>query len=343
MRTLLFTRTILLTLLALCSMTMFADDIKRPTSYNFIRGNEAMKNSDYEEALEYFKKEIAEHPDNGYAHLLIAAIKNGSEDFGEALTAANAAIKHLPSKDKAFKAFTHTTRAEVYLNLEDTVHALKDYAAAIHLDPGNEDWYNSRAQIYFEQGKYDLADQDYRKMIALKEGSVMGYMGIGRNATAQGRHEDAIKQFDYVIKLAPTYSSGYSFRAHNYIALKKYNEAIDDYITALGIDHDDSVFAILLALAESVPDLTIAKLKAQKAKEPNESSWIFCLGSAHEAAGNHKQAIAAFKELLVKEQIPAATYCLSKCYSSLGQYDKALEYCNQAIDLDPTQSRTNMC
>lgn len=96
--------------------------------------------------------------------------------------------------------------------------------------------------MYYEQGKYDLADKDYLKMISLKEGDVMGYMGIGRNANAQKQYEDAIKQFDYVVKLEPNYSSAYSFRAESYIGLKKYNEAIDDVISALGIDRDRKAF-----------------------------------------------------------------------------------------------------
>lgn len=331
-------RTILFTLMMFCSMTLLADNIKRPDSYNYTRGVEAIQNNNLEEALEYLRKEISEHPDNGYAYTWFALVNNYNEDFGEALTATNAAIKKLPSKDKEYKAFAYATRAKVYLNLEDTVQALKDYATAISLTPEDDRLYNSRAHIYYEQDKYDLADQDYRKMIALKEGDVMGYMGIGRNANAQKMYEDAIKQFDYVIKLAPTYSSGYSFRADSYIGLKKYKEAVDDVITALGIDHNGKAFYILRQLADSVPDLTIAKLKVQKVTEPNETSWIYYLGVVNEQADRFKQAIASYKEYLAKEQSPIVADRLSDCYSSLGQYEKALEYCNQAIALDSTKN-----
>lgn len=317
---------------------MLADNIKRPDSYNYSRGVEAINNNNAEEALDYLNKEINEHPDNGYAFAWIALVRNYNEEFGRALTAANVAVKKIPSKDKEYKAFAYGTRAQVYLNLEDTIQALKDYSQAINIVPDDDRFYNQRAQVYYEQGKYDLADKDYLKMISLKEGDVMGYMGIGRNANAQKRYEDAIKQFDYVVKLEPNYSSAYSFRAESYIGLKKYNEAIDDVISALGIDRDRKAFYELQELADSAFEQTVAKLKVQKIKEPNEQSWDYDLGIVYERAAKYNKAIAYYKESLEKESNIITASRISSCYDDLGDYDKALEYCNQAIALDSVKT-----
>ena len=331
-------RQFILSILVLCSSVMLADNIKRPDSYNYSRGVEAINNNNAEEALDYLNKEINEHPDNGYAFAWIALVRNYNEEFGRALTAANVAVKKIPSKDKEYKAFAYGTRAQVYLNLEDTIQALKDYSQAINIVPDDDRFYNQRAQVYYEQGKYDLADKDYLKMISLKEGDVMGYMGIGRNANAQKRYEDAIKQFDYVVKLEPNYSSAYSFRAESYIGLKKYNEAIDDVISALGIDRDRKDFYELQELADSAFEQTIAKLKIQKIKEPNEQSWDYDLGIVYERAAKYNKAIAYYKESLEKESNIITASRISSCYDDLGDYDKALEYCNQAIALDSVKA-----
>lgn len=328
----------ILSILVLCSSAIFADNIKRPDSYNYTRGVEAITNNNLEEALDYLNKEINEHPDNGYAFAWIALVRNYNEEFGRALTAANVAVKKIPSKDKEYKAFAYGTRAQVYLNLEDTIQALKDYSQAINIVPDDDRFYNQRAQVYYEQGKYDLADKDYLKMISLKEGDVMGYMGIGRNANAQKRYEDAIKQFDYVVKLEPNYSSAYSFRAESYIGLKKYNEAIDDVISALGIDRDRKAFYELQELADSAFEQTVAKLKVQKIKEPNEQSWDYDLGIVYERAAKYNKAIAYYKESLEKESNIITASRISSCYDDLGDYDKALEYCNQAIALDSVKA-----
>ena len=331
-------RQFILSILVLCSSVMLADNIKRPDSYNYSRGVEAINNNNAEEALDYLNKEINEHPDNGYAFAWIALVRNYNEEFGRALTAANVAVKKNPSKDKEYKAFAYGTRAQVYLNLEDTIQALKDYSQAINIVPDDDRFYNQRAQVYYEQGKYDLADKDYLKMISLKEGDVMGYMGIGRNANAQKRYEDAIKQFDYVVKLEPNYSSAYSFRAESYIGLKKYNEAIDDVISALGIDRDRKAFYELQELADSAFEQTVAKLKVQKIKEPNEQSWDYDLGIVYERAAKYNKAIAYYKESLEKESNIITASRISSCYDDLGDYDKALEYCNQAIALDSVKA-----
>lgn len=331
-------RQFILSILVLCSSVMLADNIKRPDSYNYSRGVEAINNNNAEEALDYLNKEINEHPDNGYAFAWIALVRNYNEEFGRALTAANVAVKKIPFKDKEYKAFAYGTRAQVYLNLEDTIQALKDYSQAINIVPDDDRFYNQRAQVYYEQGKYDLADKDYLKMISLKEGDVMGYMGIGRNANAQKRYEDAIKQFDYVVKLEPNYSSAYSFRAESYIGLKKYNEAIDDVISALGIDRDQKAFYELQELADSAFEQTVAKLKVQKIKEPNEQSWDYDLGIVYERAAKYNKAIAYYKESLEKESNIITASRISSCYDDLGDYDKALEYCNQAIALDSVKT-----
>ena len=331
-------RTILLSLLIVCSAVLYAGNIKRPDSYNYTRGVEAIQNNNIDEALDYLNKEISEHPDNGYAFTWVALIRNYNEEYGRALTAVNTAIKKLPSKDKEFKAFAYGVRGNVFLNLEDTIQAVKDYTQAIALTPESDDLYKARAQVYYEQGKYELADNDYRKLIALNEGDVMGYMGLGRNANAQKRYEDAIKQFDYVNKLEPSYSSAYSFRAESYIGLKKYKEAIDDVITALGIDNDDTAFNELKTLADSAYTQTVAKLKVQKIKEPKESSWPYYLGLACENTERYAKAIPFYKEALALESNMETANRIANCYDEIGDYDKALEYCDQAIALDSTKT-----
>ena len=332
-------KTILLTFLIACSSVLYADNIKRPDSYNYTRGLEAIQNNNLEDAITYLNKEISEHPDNGYAFTLIALVRNHNEEYGRALTAANTAVKKIPSKDKEFKALAYSTRASVFLNLEDTIQAMKDYAQAIALTPEDDDLYNSRAQVYYEQGKYDLADNDYKKIISLKEGDVVGYMGIGRNANAQKRYEDAIKQFDYVNKLEPSYSSAYSFRAESYIGLKKYNEAIDDVIKALSIDQDDKAFYELQVLADSAFAQTVAKLKVQKLKEPKETSWPYDLGVVCERTDRYAKAIPYYKESFAMESNKEIANRISNCYNEIGDYDKALEYCDQAIALDSTKTK----
>ena len=268
-----------------------AQNIKRPESYNYQRGLEAMQEEKVDEALEFFNKDIQENPKNGYSFSWIAHLRLAREEYGKALTAADLAIKNLPKKDPEYVIFGYSTRADCYLCLGDTVKALADYTTAIKIKPDEPKLYDNRAQIYYEQGNFCLSDADYQKMIELKPGDVMGYMGLGRNAKTQEKWNDAIKQFDYVTKLDNTFSSAYSFRAESYIGLCKYNEAVDDIITALNIDGDQKAYYLMQNIVNDAYPLLKTKLEIQCTKNPNNQVWPYYLAVVYERRGLMKKAI----------------------------------------------------
>ena len=331
-------RAIIATLLmfVFCVSISANNDTKRPNSYNYIRGVEAINNHNHDEALEYLNKELSENPKNGYAFAWIGVVRDYKSEYGRALTAINKALKLLPKKDKEYMSFAHSSRANVYLNLGDTISAIKDYGSAIKFTPDNEDLYEKRAQIYYELKKYDLADADYIKITSINEGSVMGYMGLGRNANDQKDFETAIKYYSHVIKLASDYSSGYSFRAESYIGLGKYNDAIEDIIKALDIDSDNKAYYLLFDVSKSSFQEVEAKLKIQSTKDPNNGFWGYCLGSIYEENNRHKKAIKQYEECLNKDKLPILHYRIARCYESLGDYSSATKHIDFAIEMDST-------
>ena len=321
-------------LLGFCQVE--AQNIKRPESYNYQRGREAMQEQKYDDAIEFFNKDIKENPKNGYSFVWIATIRDYLQEYGQALTAANLALKYLPKKDVDYVAFALSTRAGVYLHLEDSVKALADYNEAVRLKPKETQPYEERAQLYYELEKYDLADADYRKMTELKPGDVMGYMGLGRNANMQERWEDAIKQFDYVTKLASEYSSGYSFRAESYIGLEKWNEATDDIVKALSIDWDRKAHFLALTMKEPAFTILVSKMKVQSAKSPNEATWPYIIATMYEQAKDYKKAIEYYTIANNKNMSEKVYQKISNCHYRLGNYEEALANINQALNMDST-------
>lgn len=53
-------------LLGICQV--IAQGVKRPESYNYQRGLEALQEEKYQEALDYFNKDLADNPKNGYSY-----------------------------------------------------------------------------------------------------------------------------------------------------------------------------------------------------------------------------------------------------------------------------------
>ena len=313
-----------------------AQNIKRPDSYNYNRGVEAIQNNNAEEALEYLNKELEDNPNNGYALAWIATVRKYQEEYGRALTAVDLALKYIPKKDKQYMAFAYTVRSEVYVGLGEKDKALADLSSAIKETPDDADVYEKRANLYYYMDKYDLADKDYRKIISIDPGSVMGYMGIGRNANAEKRYDDAIEQFNYVTKLASDYSSGYSFRAESYTRLKQYDKAIDDIIKALDIDGDNKAFHLMQQVADSAMVPLVAKLKVQSVKNPNNEYWLYCLGVVHEHTDAYKKAIEYYTSCYEKDASDVVAYRISQCYSDMGDFASALKHIDNAIALDST-------
>lgn len=314
-----------------------AQNIKRPDSYNYTRGVEAIQNSNLEEALDYLNKEVSEHPENGYAYSWLAFVCNYQEEYGRALSAADKALKFIPKKDKEYRVFALSIRAEVYRRLEQDSKAMQDYNQAVKEAPDNENVYEKRAQMFYEQKKYDLANADYRKIIALNQGSVIGYMGLGRNMNAQELFADAIEQYDYVIKLAPEYSSGYSFRAESYIGLQQYAKAADDIVKALSINGDNKAFYYMRVMADSALVEMSTKLKIQATKNPNNEYWPYCLGVVYEEAAQYAKAIEYYKISQAKEPDAVTLKRIADCCDEMGDYNMALEYIDQALSMDSTR------
>lgn len=295
---------------------------------------EFLESEDADSALGSFRDELKEHKDNGYAYLFIASIQLQNENYGDALSAIENAIKFIPKKDKEYKSFAFYKRAGIYVALEDSEKALRDFTSAIALHP-DEDYYSERAQVYYELEQYDLADNDYQMMLSLDAHNAMAYMGLGRNNIARGEYQSATERFDYVISLYPEYSSGYSFRAETRMKLKDYSGASSDVAKALSIDGDNKAFHLMQMLADSSYTNISVKIKSYAVQEPNNYYWPYCLGIVNETAHRYKEAIEYYEKSAKLDTDDIIYARLSSCYEELGDWKMAKSYIDKAIDLDP--------
>ena len=321
------------------TVTVCAQKVKRPDTYNYNRGVELLNNDELDEGIEYLEAELKENPKNSYAILWMTVAYYAKEDYSSALTNINKALNLLPKKDKEYRAFAYNVRSRLYKILGEDEKALTDLSKSVELQPENTDFLEERAQIYFEREEYELSNKDYKKISELDEGSVMGYMGVGRNAMKQKRYDDALKQFDYVVKMASDYASGYSFRAEAYIKKGEYNKAADDIVVALDIDNDNKAFYLLSEIADSAKMVMEAKLKAKGLKDKNSPKWQLYLGIVNEEVENYEKAIEYYKKAM--ELYPASYYAyrIYVCYEAMGDYPHALEHIDYAIEMDSTDAR----
>lgn len=324
---------ILIAMLAVATLPMSAKD--EEYSYNVTRALEEMGKDDPESAMKYAKLAIDENPKDGIAYLLLATLYIDECEYGEARKAAESALKYLPKKDKKSRAWAYKCRAHVFTIEGDTVAAYADLNSAVSLAPTDGSMLEARAQLYYEQARYDEADADYEKLVELNPGGVMGRMGLGRNAIARTDYASALVCFSKVIALHPTYSSGYSFRAETYLADGDYVKAIDDICEALKIDSDSKAYYLLYDFpAEQLP-LVVAKLKALSVAEPHSSEYIYYIANLYSYNDLYLKAIDYYEQAYDIDAQYVFLENISDCYSRIGNYTKALEYINRAIEMKP--------
>lgn len=327
---------ILLTLIAIVSISIasFAQPQDKQ-SYNFTRALEEAKKGNNADALDYLSKEVSENPNNGYAHMTMAILQADAENYNEAMTSINFAIKKLPKKDKEYTGRAYASRAHLYAIAGDTITALADFDKAIRINPDDEDVQEALGQMLYELKRYDEADNAYRRIIAINPTSVMGYMGLGRDAYAMGAFEEAIRQYDNVIKMYDDYSSGYAFRAESYLKLGKYLEAINDITKSLSIDNDAKAHHYLFEFPDNQTTLIVTKLKGMAVKNPHDAEWWYYIGQLYNSKKMYSDAIEAVRKAYDIDAHPVFLEMIADCCRELGDYAQALEAITQAQQMRP--------
>lgn len=324
----------ILIVIALTAVTAIAKEKSyQPENYSYMRGIEQFSEQNYADALEWFNKEIKEHPDNGYAYWFISAIKLIQDEYGEALSAANAALRKVTKKDKETISSIYQTRAKIHIALTDTIEALNDYALAIKADSKDADALDGRGDLLYFMGRYDDSDADFNKALEIENARRYSTMGLGRNNAARKNWDAAIEQYSRVIKMYPDYSSGYSFRAEAYIAKEMWNEATEDILKALDIDGDNKAFSLMRDLKDEARDAMKVRLKIKSNKDKKNGVWQYYLGIMAYDEDEYIEAISCYQKSFEIEADPVLMFYISGCYMDMGDYRSALDAIDQAMQM----------
>ncbi len=327
-------RTLLICLALLIGIAVVKADYKSPTGFNYQRGLEALNEDDKDEALKAFAKEVEINPTNGYAFAWIGYIHTKNNQWGDALSAFNSAVKFLPTDDKPFYYSTLLVRSTIRTSLGDTIKALDDVNDAININPENIEGYEQRAQLLALLHRYAESDADYDKMIQLDDGNVGGYMGKAINAYNQEMYDVALTLFNQVLMLDNDNGLAYEYRTDIYIKSKRYSEAADDIVKG-GALNDISLIKAMGTCPDEMYPILLVKLKAQKKKEPNDVRWPFYIAQFLRHQKRYKEAIEQYIAADSVKSHPTALTYAALCYQSLGNYTKALYYVDKALETAP--------
>lgn len=299
--------------------------------YAFQRAIEEYRKGETASAIEWFNKEIKDHPKNGYAYLYLATIHYEVEEYGKALTTINSAIANLPKKDKAMGAVALGYKGDIMVALRDTVGAITNYEQALKLNPENAQLYVNRGNLYYAQDNFTLSDKDFNRLTELDPGDPIGYLGLARNSIARKDYENAISSLTYASRLDSENAKVYAFRAEAFLGQKKWSDAVEDIIKGLSINGDAKAHYLMITIPDEALPTMKARLQIQANKDNNEAAWYYYLGQLSQKKNRYRDTIKYYSKANERDANSVFIERIADCYFDLGDYSQALIQVDKAL------------
>src|SRR5208283_4818342 len=192
---------------------------------DYLAGEKAMSEKQWQEAVSLFGKSLKSNPTNGLAYVGRSRAYLQLGNLDKALEDANTAVEKKPG------AQAYGQRGIIEKLQKKTDEALRDFSAAIKLDPGYSWAYAQRADLYSRQKDQDKALQDVNKALAAKRDFVEGYRLKAWVLNRMGKCKDASEAFKMVEKLSP--NDAWSIQDYAWFLLTCPDETLQDSSKAM--------------------------------------------------------------------------------------------------------------
>ncbi len=315
----------------------------QPTSPDYTLALESMRHSDYATAYDYLKKELAEHPKNGYAWFYKGWLDMYyRKAMAGSLDAFNRSVKLIPRKDKIFRSTAYSGRGVAHRNAGNLKAAYADFSQAIKLYPNSQDYIN-RGEWYYSLGKYTEAEDDFFAALKLDSNNMDAWYSVGKYYYGIKDYGKCLEWLADCIARYPDYSDYYVLRAFCYRDMHYFDAEAKEVVNALAVDENKTAFAMLLReLADSAYLQTIAELETQPQAADN-TRLIYALAAVHETAGEYGKALPFYKNLYdmggdSSRSRSAIAIRMAVCWWQLGDNDNAIRFLEEAIALEEDET-----
>lgn len=303
-------------------------------SYDYQRGDEAYYNGDYEEAIQYYKKDIAANPQHLEAYTSMAAAYRNLGYYGKAANILSAIKSKCVSKDE--KVGYYSLLGNIMERAGDTVSAISNYSQALKIDPKSSDLYANRANLYFLQKNYSQAEADYKKMAETSKNSIDSQILLAFYYNNRKQWNEASK---YLTKIDTADSSNYAafaIRGETYYHLKQYDKMAADFTRSEALlNWNDNASQLGSVIQDpAAKQALLPPLKSMMAREKNSSMWPALIGQVYSELDSMLQSTSYYyKSLEIDESSNMKGNIASNLYD-LGFNDLALDVVNKGIETD---------
>jgi tetratricopeptide (TPR) repeat protein len=302
------------------------------------------QNKDYPKAEEWFKKAVAEEPNNWEAHfyLALSMAQQGKftgvgEEFDQAYQLAPDDKKQVVDSNQQTYFSQHFRAGLSAKDTRNFEEAAREFEIAVAVDPTEANGYINLAYVYREMGQNDKALEVMKKSVQVDSTSVYAWSNLGLAYRDMKENDLAAEAFQKVVALSPE-EPDVKFGALASLGdimfdRKEFQKALEYYSQAAEITTEDAALQYQVGATnyqiENYQDAVEAFKKCTaltKDKDPAlYSDAMYNLGISYLKLKNYDEAIGTFQTLLQTQESAEIHEMLGSAYGEKGLKEQAIE------------------
>ena len=263
----------------------------------------------FDKAIADFSETIRLNPRYARAHLHRGSIYLHQRKFEQANKDYDAVVAEIEQLEPEIRHSAYFNRAIVYGQKRQYNLAIRDSTSAIQLKPKYANAYHNRGAFYYDIGEFDKTIADLSEAIRLDPRGATTFHGRAAVYEDIDQFDKAMADYDRVLRIAPKDADDYAVQGVAYFRKGSYKEAASAVQKALQLSPgNDFAMGRLAWLRATCPDASM-----RNGKEAIRMSIKACE--------------------LSKWREPRYIAALAAAYAEMGDFDKAVKFQTQAIDM----------
>lgn len=248
-------------------------------------------------------------------------------------------VIYLELKDINFSEILSLFGAHFLMMFGDTKGAKSILSKMVAKYPDSYYGHKLLAVIYEKEGGMRKAIDEYVVAVDLKKSDYNSYYKISELLKDLGKKDEAIEMLEKLVRNKPDMYEASCLLGDLLCEQERFKEAASVYESALKFRPADYELYYNLGIVYTrLNDFQMAKDMYERAASINHKLWgaKYSLGQIALIEKEYALAEQYFKESLYDKDLEANSYYqLARIYAGKGEKDKALEFLNKAIEIDP--------
>lgn len=237
-----------------------------------------------------------------------------------------------------FSEFVSIILAKILFALGDTKAAKAILVKLVTKYPNSYLGHQNLGKIYEYEGGMRRAIDEYVAAVDIKKNDYDSYYKIANLLKELGKKDEAIEMLENLVKNKPDYYEGSCLLGDLLCEQERFKEAANVYEAALKYRPADFELYYNLGIVYTrLSDFQLAKEMYERAAEINHRLYgaHYNLGQIALIQKDLDTAAQCFEKSLYGDLEAMSYYQLAKIYALKGEKDKAINFINKAIELEP--------